>query len=82
MTSKGPEELTIGVDVSKRHVEAACYASGRQEHFTNDAAGFRAFRRWIGPVRRSASPSAGSGQGCDPHGPAYSFPPVEATDAE
>jgi transposase len=44
-------ELTIGVDISKRRLDAACYTSGRQERFANDAAGLKALRRWIGPGR-------------------------------
>ena len=57
MTSKGPEkmtDLTIGIDISKHHLDAACLTSGRQERFANDAAGLRALKRWIGPAGRVA----------------------------
>lgn len=57
MTSQGPEkmtEVTIGIDISKHHLDAACFTSGRQERFGNDPAGRRALRRWIGPKRRVA----------------------------
>jgi transposase len=47
-------ELTIGVDISKDHLDAACLTSGRQARFANDAAGLKALRHWIGPVRRVA----------------------------
>lgn len=47
-------ELTIGVDISKDHLDAACHTSGRQARFPYDAGGLRALRRWIGPVRRVA----------------------------
>lgn len=47
-------ELTIGVDISKDHLDAACFTSGRQARFANDAAGLKALRQWIGPVRRVA----------------------------
>lgn len=55
MTSKGPEkmtELTIGIDISKLHLDVACFTSGRQERFANDAAGLRALRRWVSPAGR------------------------------
>ena len=35
----------------KHRLDAACYTSGRQERFANDAAGLKALRRWIGPGR-------------------------------
>ena len=57
MTSQGPEkmtELTIGIDISKHHLDAACFTSGRQERFANDPAGHKALRRWIGPAARVA----------------------------
>ena len=47
-------ELTIGVDISKDHLDAACFTSGRQARFANDAAGLKALRQWIGPVHRVA----------------------------
>lgn len=53
----GPEkmtELTIGVDISKDHLDAACHTSGRQARFPYDASGLRALRGWIGPVQRVA----------------------------
>jgi transposase len=57
MTSKGSEkmtELSIGVDVSKAHLDAACFTTGREARFPNDAAGRKTLRRWIGPAERVA----------------------------
>ena len=53
MTSKGSEkmtELTIGVDIAKDHLDAACFTTGREVRFPNDAGGLKALRRWIGPA--------------------------------
>jgi transposase len=45
---------TIGVDVSKDHLDVHCLGDGRAARFGNDAAGFRAFEVWLpnGPVAR------------------------------
>ena len=43
---------TIGVDISKAHLDAHERPSGRSKRFPNDAAGFRALARWIGPEVR------------------------------
>ena len=47
-------ELSIGVDISKHHLDAACFTSGRQARFPNDAAGLAALGRWIGAARQVA----------------------------
>ena len=41
-------EITIGIDVSKDHLDAYRLPEGDAERFTNDAAGLKALRRWIG----------------------------------
>ena len=56
MTSKGSEkmtQLTIGVDIAKDHLDAACFTTGREGRFPNDAGGLKALRRWIGPAAPS-----------------------------
>ena len=57
MTSKGSEkmtELTIGVDISKDHLDAHRLPDGASRRFTNDARGIAAFVRWLGkgPIAR------------------------------
>ena len=47
MTSHTPN--TVGVDISKAHLDAHQLPSGRTAQFTNDAAGFEALAAWIGP---------------------------------
>lgn len=39
---------SIGIDISKAHLDVACLATNRQARFANDKAGFTALRRWIG----------------------------------
>ena len=45
---------TIGVDVSKAHLDAFRLEDGAAQRFENSAAGFRALRKWLGkaPVAR------------------------------
>ena len=38
---------SIGVDVSKDHLDVHCLGDGRAGRFGNDAAGFRAFEAWL-----------------------------------
>ena len=47
MTNHTPN--TVGVDISKAHLDAHQLPSGRTAQFTNDAAGFEALAAWIGP---------------------------------
>ena len=47
MTSHTPN--TVGVDISKAHLDVHQLPSGRTAQFTNDAAGFEALAAWIGP---------------------------------
>ena len=47
MTNHTPN--TVGVDISKAHLDAHELPSGRTARFTNDAAGFEALAAWIGP---------------------------------
>ena len=49
MTSKGAEKMqndTIGVDVSKDHLDAHCLADGASRRFANDKCGRKAFVKW------------------------------------
>ena len=39
---------SIGIDISKDHLDVHCCATGATARFTNDPAGFRALKRWIG----------------------------------
>jgi len=39
---------TIGIDISKAHLDAHRLVSGEAKQFTNSPTGFRALRRWIG----------------------------------
>jgi transposase len=57
MTSRGAEKMnndTIGVDVSKDHLDAHRLADGASRRFANDKAGHKAFLRWYAekPVQR------------------------------
>jgi len=57
MTSKGAEKLkndTIGVDVSKDHLDAYHLNNGESRRFANDRSGHRAFVKWLAqtPVDR------------------------------
>ena len=57
MTSKGAEKMqndTIGVDVSKDHLDAHRLADGASRRFANDKCGHRAFMKWFAqtPVQR------------------------------
>ncbi len=40
---------TIGIDISKAHLDAHAAPEGRTARFSNDAAGFRKLIAWIGP---------------------------------
>ena len=40
---------TIGIDISKAHLDAHAAPDGRSARFPNDAAGFRKLIAWIGP---------------------------------
>jgi len=57
MTSKGAEKMqndTIGVDVSKDHLDAHRLADGASRRFANDKCGHKAFVKWFAqtPVER------------------------------
>jgi transposase len=57
MTSKGAEKMqndTIGVDVSKDHLDAHRLADGASRRFANDKCGRKAFVKWLAqtPVER------------------------------
>ena len=57
MTSKGAEKMqndTIGVDISKDHLDAHRLADGAIRRFANDKSGHRAFVKWLvhGSVER------------------------------
>ena len=57
MTSKGAEKMqndTIGVDVSKGHLNAHRLADGASRRFANDKCGRKAFVKWFAqtPVQR------------------------------
>src|SRR5277367_4451843 len=57
MTSKGAEKMqndTIGVDVSKDHLDAHRLADGASRRFANDKCGRKAFVKWFAqtPVQR------------------------------
>ena len=41
---------TVGVDISKNHLDAHQLPSGRTARFTNDAAGFEELAAWAGPA--------------------------------
>ena len=46
--------FTIGVDISKSHLDAFRLEDGAVQRFENSAAGFRALKKWLGtaPVAR------------------------------
>ena len=51
ITSTGEEKMTdhtVGVDISKRHLDAFQLPGEKAAQFTNDAAGFRKLIAWIG----------------------------------
>ena len=57
MTSRGAEKMntdTIGVDVSKDHLDAHRLADGASRRFANDTCGRKAFVKWFAqtPVQR------------------------------
>jgi transposase len=57
MTSRGAEKMkndTIGVDVSKDHLDAHRLADGASRRFANDKCGYKAFVKWFAqtPVER------------------------------
>ena len=57
MTSRGAEKMntdTIGVDVSKDHLDADGLADGAGRRFANDKCGRKAFVKWFAqtPVQR------------------------------
>ena len=41
---------TIGVDISKDHLDAFLLPEGTVQRFTNDRAGLRAFCKWLAPL--------------------------------
>ena len=41
---------TVGVDISKAHLDAHALPSGRAARFSNDAAGFKKLAAWAGPA--------------------------------
>ena len=43
---------TVGIDISKTHLDAHELPSGRAARFSNDAAGFKRLSAWIGPEAR------------------------------
>ena len=50
MTSKGAEKMqndTIGVDVSKDHLDAYRLADGAERRFANDKGGHKALVKWL-----------------------------------
>ena len=50
MTSKGAEKMqndTIGVDISKDHLDAHRLGDGASRRFANDKSGHRAFVKWL-----------------------------------
>ena len=64
MTSKGAEKMkndTIGVDVSKDHLDAYRLGDGSSRRFANDRSGHKAFVKWLGeiPVDRVVFEPAG-----------------------
>lgn len=43
-------EITIGIDISKEHLDTHLLPEGRHGRFANDTVGFKALLKWIGPV--------------------------------
>ena len=57
MTNHTPN--TVGIDISKAHLDAHQLPSGRSARFANDATGFETLTVWIGSgVERLTSPRA------------------------
>ena len=57
----GPDFCTIGIDVSKHHLDACELPSGREARFPNTKEGVRAFSAWACPrVARVVYESTGS----------------------
>ena len=54
-------ESTVGIDVSKAHLDAHAAPAGRSARFPNDPSGFRELLAWIGPeTERVAYESTGA----------------------
>ena len=52
--------MTVGVDISKAHLDVHHLPSGRSKRFPNDAAAFKALAAWVGPeVKRVVYESTG-----------------------
>ena len=49
---------TVGIDISKAHLDAYAAPEGRAARFSNDAAGFQKLIAWIGPTGRPRRPRA------------------------
>jgi transposase len=43
-------EVTIGIDISKDHLDAHRLPGGERERFDNTSSGHKALLRWIGPT--------------------------------
>ena len=57
----GPDLCTVGIDVSKHHLDLCELPSGREARFTNTTEGVRAFGDWACPcVKRVVYESTGS----------------------
>ena len=57
----GPDFCTVGIDVSKQHLDACKLPSGREARFSNTQEGVRAFGAWVCPrVARVVYESTGS----------------------
>ena len=57
----GPDFCTVGIDVSKHHLDACELPSGREARFSNTREGVRAFAAWVCPrVARVVYESTGS----------------------
>ena len=53
---------TVGVDISKTHLDVYVVPAGQAARFPNDAAGFKALIAWIEvPVRAVTYESTGAG---------------------
>ncbi len=53
MTSRGSEKMTgttIGIDISKHHLDVHRLPGGERDRFDNTSAGHKALLRWIGPI--------------------------------
>ena len=53
---------TIGIDISKKHLDAHAHPCGDARQFANNASGFAALLKWIGqwPVERIAYEATGT----------------------